>query len=185
MTDITFVTGNQHKADMMAKLMGRPLRHEKINLDELQTTDIPSLTLHKVEQAYEILQRPVLVDDFGFCIEALNDLPGPFTKFFVQPDDGLKKLCRIVGALESRSAKIVSVLAYKDSQVTKLFTGSLTGTVARQPRGTLGIATDYIFEPTGYGGRTRAELSSKEFDEVYATVRPITQLLTFLNEYEK
>lgn len=180
MSKITFVTGNQHKADQYAKLLGMDLRHEKIDLDEIQSASFKEVARHKIEQAYAIARRPVIIDDFGFCIDELNDLPGPFTKFFIAPADGLEKLCRITDVLPNRRAKVVCALAYKDSERTEVFVKELYGAVSEQPRGTLGIATDMIFEPDGYNGKTRAELDAVQYDEVYLKVRPIAELKEFL-----
>lgn len=182
MTKITFITGNQHKADQYARLLGVPLAHQKIDLDEIQSADIEVVARHKIDQAYREAGVPVIIDDFGFCLDGLNGLPGPFTKFFVEPADGLEKLCRIADVLESRAAKIVCAIAYKDATQTKIFVKELSGTVATHPRGMLGIATDMIFEPEGYGGRTRAELGQAEYDEVYLGVRPVEELRSFLAE---
>lgn len=180
MNSLTFITGNQHKADQYAKLLGVELRHQKVDLDEMQSASFEDVARHKIEQAYEIVQGPVFIDDFGFCIDELNDLPGPFTKFFVEPADGLEKLCRITDALANRRAKVVSALAYKDATQTKIFIKEVYGSVATQPRGTQGIATDQIFEPDGYDGKTRAELDVAQYDEVYLKVRPIDEFKEFL-----
>ncbi len=177
---LTFITGNQHKADSYARLLGMPLAHRKVDLDEIQSADFVEVARHKIDQAYAEVGTPVIIDDFGFCIDALNGLPGPFTKFFVEPADGVEKLCRIADVLESRAAKVVCAIAYKDSEQTRVFVKELHGAVADTPRGTLGIATDMIFEPEGYGGRTRSELSQSEYDEVYLQVRPINELRDFL-----
>ena len=177
---LTFITGNQHKADHYARLLGYELAHQKLDLDEIQASSVEEVARHKIEQAYDIVKQPVIIDDFGFCITELNDLPGPFTKFFVQPDDGLEKLCRITDALPSRRAKVVCAIAYKDAQHTKVFVRELHGTVADHPRGTLGIDTDLIFAPDGYGGKTRSELNPEEYDEVYLKVRPAEELKAFL-----
>lgn len=177
---ITFITGNQHKVDQYAKLLGLDLLHQKVDLEEIQSADIREVALHKINQAYDIVGKPVIIDDFGFCIDELNDLPGPFTKFFVEPADGLEKLCRITDALPNRTAKVVCAIAYKDSQQTKVFVRELRGNVSRQPRGTLGIATDMIFEPQGYGGKTRSELSVDEYNEAYLKVHPIDELKIFM-----
>lgn len=180
MNNLTFITGNQHKAEHYARLLGHELAHQKIDLDEIQSASIEEVARHKIEQAYRLVGTPVIIDDFGFCIDELNDLPGPFTKFFVAAADGTEKLCRITDCLPNRNAKVVCAIAYKDAERTKVFVRELPGTVATHPRGTLGIATDMIFEPAGYDGKTRAELSPELYDEVYLKVRPIDELKQFL-----
>lgn len=182
MSKITFITGNQHKAEMYAKLLGMPIHHQKLDLDEIQSENFIEVATHKVEQAYNIIKHPVFVDDFGLSIDDLYGLPGPFTKFFAAPDERLQKLCAIAGALPSRRAKVISVLAYKDADNLKVFIGEVAGAIATKPRGERGIATDKIFEPDGYGGRTRAELDEAAYDEVYMKVRPIGQFTDFLNQ---
>lgn len=177
---LTFITGNPHKAMQYEKLLGIAVTHTKVGLEEIQSTDFEEVARHKIEAAYKIVQGPVIIDDFGFCMDNLDELPGPFTKFFVRADDSLEKLCRIADALESRRASVVCVIAYKDADRTELFLNRLPGAVSLHPRGERGIATDFIFEPDGYGGRTRAELDEQEYDEVYLKVRPIPEVQAFL-----
>ena len=184
MSKITFITGNAHKAEQYEKLLGVPMTHQKIDIDEIQSADPAEVARRKVEMAYEIIKKPVIVDDFSFCMEDLNNLPGPFTKFFVASEDSLEKLCRIADTLESRRANLVGVIAYKDAERTEVFVNKLPGAVAMQPRGSRGIATDFIFEPDGYDGLTRAELDEKEYDEVYVKVRPILVVREFLKSID-
>lgn len=84
MQQITFITGNQKKADYLAKYIGLPIVHRKINLDELQSLDLREIVEHKVKQAYEIIKTPVIVEDVSLEFLALGKLPGPFIKFFVE-----------------------------------------------------------------------------------------------------
>lgn len=177
---LTFITGNPHKAMQYEKLLGIAMTHTKVDLEEIQSTDFEEVARHKIEAAYKIVQGPVMIDDFGFCIDDFDNLPGPFTKFFIQSEDSLEKLCRIADVMESRRASVVTTIAYKDAERTKIFMKRLPGNVALQPRGSRGIATDYIFEPDGYDGKTRAELSEAQYDEVYLKVRPISELRAYL-----
>lgn len=179
---LTFVTGNQHKANKTSQLLGRELSHEKVDLDELQTLNLTELAEHKVRQAYELLKKPVMIDDFGLGFDALHGLPGPFIKFFVEIEDGLEKLCRMADALESRRAYVSCVMAFYDGKTLRVFEKSLSGEVAKHPVGNNGIHTDQIFIPDGYD-RTRAQLSDAEYDEVYKLVRPLGELKEFLDEY--
>ena len=179
---VTFVTGNQHKADKTSQLLGRELDHEKVDLDELQTIDIVELAEHKVKQAYAILQRPVIVDDYSLSFDALNGLPGPFIKFFISIDDGLEKLCRMLDPFENRRAGTACVIAFYDGQVMKVFEKYTHGDIVQHPIGDNGIHTDRIFTPDGYD-QTRAQMDDVMYDEVYRKVRPLDELKLFLDEY--
>lgn len=50
MIAITFITGNQSRADYPAKYLGFPLEHHKIELDELQSLDLRTVVEYKVRQ---------------------------------------------------------------------------------------------------------------------------------------
>jgi len=184
MKDVVFVTGNQHKADLLARLLGFPMKHQKIDVDEIQALDIAEVGALKARQAYEVIQKPVIVDDFGTYFDALDGLPGAFTKFFVDAKDGAEMMCRMLDSFNTRSATATSVMVYYDGKELRTFRGEVRGTIVDHPRGERGIGTDIIFAPDGYGGRTRAELSGAEYDEVYMKVRPIEAMRSFLESID-
>lgn len=180
---ITFATGNQHKADKSAQLLGRDLDHEKIDLDELQTTNLTELVEHKVRQAYEKLQKPVIVDDYGLGFDVLSGLPGPFTKFFIEVENGLENLCRMLDTLPTRRARTVCAIAFYDGKTLRVFEKTMLGQIAEHPIGSNGIHTDQIFIPDGCDGKTRAQLDDAQYDVVYRQVRPLDELKEFLDDY--
>lgn len=182
MTDIVFITGNQHKADYFARQIGLPIGHQKVDLDELQSTDLRVIVEHKVRQAYERVQQPVLVEDVSLGFSALNGLPGPFIKFFIEPEDGLEKLCRMLDSFDDRRATAECMYGYFDGTQLEFRSGFLKGFIADHPRGDNGFGWDNIFCPDGYDGRTRAELNDAEYDELYPVIRPIAALRELLKE---
>ena len=105
-----FITGNQHKADYLARMLGMALEHRKIDLVEIQSSSPKEVVRHKVREAYEIAQQPVLVEDVSLGFAALNGLPGPFIKYFVEAPDGIEKLCRMLDGFDDRSA-LVTMMA--------------------------------------------------------------------------
>lgn len=175
-----FVTGNQHKADHLAKLLGMPVRHQKIDVDEIQSPHLEEVAAHKARQAYEIVKKPVLVEDVALGFAALDGLPGPFIKFFVTVDGGLEKLCRMLDAFDTRQATGECVYAYYDGTHLELFHGRLDGKIATSPRGENGFGWDAVFCPDGYNGRTRAELNDEEYAAVYMRIKPIDAVREFL-----
>lgn len=82
MKAVTFITGNQHKADYLSHILGVPLRHQAVDLTEIQSTSLEEIVEHKVRQAYMVARCPVLVEDVALGFTALGGLPGPFIKFF-------------------------------------------------------------------------------------------------------
>lgn len=75
MQPITFITGNQKKAEYLAKYLHFPVGYQKINLDEIQSLDLREIVEHKVRQAYEIIKTPVLVEDVSLEFTALGRIP--------------------------------------------------------------------------------------------------------------
>jgi inosine triphosphate pyrophosphatase len=177
-----FITGNQNKANYLARILGVELEHHKLDLDEIQSIDPLEVIEHKVKQAYEILKKPVLVEDTSLFFNALGSLPGPFVKFFVTAEDGQNKMCRLLDGFDDRSAYASAVYAYYDGTEMRTFVGRLNGMIAASPRGGGGYGWDGVFEPEGYGGKTRAELSPEDDDESYAKIRDFPGLRAFLLE---
>jgi len=91
-----FITGNQNKSDYLSKVLGVNLGHKKLELDEIQSVDPFAVTEHKARQAYSIIHKPILIQDTSLVFDALDGLPGPFVKFFIESEDGLVNLCRIL-----------------------------------------------------------------------------------------
>ena len=179
MKQATFITGNQHKAAYLNQLLGVNLPHKKIDLDEPQSTDLHSIVTHKVHQAYQILGTPVLVEDVSLEFTALGNLPGTFIKFFVDADNGLEKLCRMLDGFSSRQAVARCTFGYFDGNTVIFFDGSLSGTIATHPMGEGGYGWDKIFCPNGYNGKTRAQLTSQQDATTYQQIKPFGQLRTF------
>jgi hypothetical protein len=55
--DITFVTGNQNKADFLARHLNLPIKHKKLELDEMQSLNLKEIAEHKARQAYAQLDE--------------------------------------------------------------------------------------------------------------------------------
>lgn len=176
-----FITGNQHKADYLAKLLDMPLEHQKIDLDEIQSANLEEVVRHKAIQAYQIINKPVLVEDVALGFAALDGLPGPFVKFFVEAENGLESMCRMLDGFTDRRARAECMFAYYDGNECVVIEGGLDGIIAERPKGDGGFGWDRIFCPDGYGGKTRAELILEENEATYKSIKPIKKLREFLN----
>jgi len=175
-----FITGNQNKVKYLSNALGFDLEHQKINLDEIQSPDPQVVIEHKVRQAYDLIKKPVLVEDTSLIFNALGDLPGTFVKFFVESKSGLEGMCRILDGFDDRSAYATAVYGYFDGTELHFTSGRLDGVIADHPRGEGGYGWDKVFEPQGYGGLTRAELSPEQDMESYSKIRDLALLKSFL-----
>lgn len=66
MNDAVFITGNQHKAEYLAKWLGMPLEHRKVEQDEIQSLDLKEVVSHKARQAGTIAEHPRGDGGFGW-----------------------------------------------------------------------------------------------------------------------
>ncbi len=144
----------------MAKWLGIPLDHQKVELDELQSLDLHEIVEHKARQAYEIVQRPVLVEDAGLTISALGRLPGPFVKWFLE-ELTLEQLCNLVPKGVSRNATAMVDFCWFNGAEIRFFDGAVDGLLAPLPRGTAGFGFDPIFIPGG-SQHTYSEMTDDE-----------------------
>lgn len=174
-----FITGNQHKADYLAKLLEVPLRHQKVELDELQSLDLHEIVEHKVRQAYDTVGAPVLVEDVSLEFRALGGLPGPFIKWFIE-HAGPDACCRMLNDFDDRSAVIRCTFGYYDGKDVRLFDSEMTGRISQEPRGSNGYGFDTIFIVDGYD-ITRAEMPPELNEQTYRDVmKPIAKVRDFL-----
>lgn len=180
MKEVIFVTGNQNKADYLSKLIGMELDHQKIDLDEIQSLDLHEIVKHKVLQAYEKIQKPVIVEDVSLEFNAFGRLPGTFIKFWVD-EVGLDRLARIIDGLD-RSATAKCVFGFYDGTELKLFESSLKGRISENPVGDQGFGWDKIFIPEGYG-ITRGQMNDEDNDKTYKLIKPIEDVEKFLKQY--
>lgn len=177
MTNITFITGNQSKADYLSQYLGLNIKHKKVDLEEIQSLDLYEIVEHKVRQAFEIVKSPVLVEDVSLEMKALGKLPGPFIKFYVE-EVPFETICRSLDGL-SRDALARCVFGYFDGTNVEFFEGSLKGLIAEHPAGENGYGWDKIFIPEGYT-QTRASLSKKQDEETYLKIKPLKAVKDYL-----
>jgi non-canonical purine NTP pyrophosphatase (RdgB/HAM1 family) len=177
MKDVTFITGNQNKADYLFRLLGFKLNYVKGDLDEIQSLDLKEIVEHKVRQAYKQVNSPVIVEDVSLEFAAYGRLPGTFIKFFVE-EVPLEIVCSMVNG-KTREATARCVFGYFDGENYKCFESKLEGEIAETPSGENGFGWDRIFIPEGYAV-TRASLNQEDNDKTYLRMKPIAQLKGFL-----
>lgn len=178
MNDLVFITGNQNKADYMARFLGGTVKHHKLDLDELQSLDHRKVLEHKVRQAYDILKKPVLVEDVSLTLTAMGRLPGTFIKYFVG-ELGNEGMCRMLDSFDSREAVAVVCYALHDGKEIRYFEGEMRGSIAKKPMGTRGFGYDPIFINDGYT-ITRGQMTQEEYDLNSGRFKALHKLKAFL-----
>lgn len=177
MKQVTFITGNKFKAEYLSNYLDYPIDNQKIDLEEIQSLSLEEIVTKKVKNAYSKIQKPVLVEDVSLEFVALNGLPGPFIKFFVD-NVPFETICSMING-QSREAFARCIFGYYDGEEVVLFEGGMKGIIAEEPDGDDGYGWDKIFIPEGYSV-TRASLSEEDNKKTYLKIKPFAKVKEFL-----
>lgn len=136
------------------------------DIEETGTTFAENAIL-KAETAANYFQQPVIADDSGLVIDALNGKPGIETARYAgeqkSDDDNMEKVLKQLTGVEmkDRTARFIALLAIaRPGKETITREGICEGNIAFEKKGTKGFGYDPIFIPKGYA-KTMAELSSE------------------------
>ena len=152
-----FVTGNKNKVREAGDILGVALEQVEVGgIFEMQTQDIEELVNHKCQQAYDLLNCPVLVEDSGLLFNAWNGLPGALVKWF-EYSVGCEGMLKMLQPFEDRDAIAVCCFAIHEGKNIRIARGEIEGTIATKIRGGNGFGWDVIFIPDGCQ-RTFAEM---------------------------
>ena len=133
-----------------------------LDIPELRSDDIEKISRQKARYAYDLLHKPLIVDDTSFSIDALNGFPGPYAAYVLQ-SLGNQGILKIMKDVENRHAHFTTVISFADDRGIRSFSGAIHGTVIDAMRGAGGFGYDPIFEMEG---RTLAELSVEEKNRI-------------------
>jgi XTP/dITP diphosphohydrolase len=169
---ITMVTSNAGKAEEVAAFFRGALEidHVTIDLPEHRSDDVGEIAREKARYAYRQLNVPVIVDDTGLFIHALNGFPGPYAAY-VQHTLGNSGILTLMEGKTDRSARFITAIAYADQSGIRVFSGTLEGKIAIAPRGYNGFGYDPVFE---VGSKTLAELSMEQKSRMSHRARALT-----------
>jgi len=160
MKDLVFVTGNAAKAEQVGKYLRRSLKHQKIDLTEIQSLSLDEVIEHKAKEAFKIIKQPVLIEDVALTFHALGKLPGPLIKWFLT-ELGNDGLCHLLDGYDDRSATAEVLFGVYDGGSLKTYLGKYRGSIANKPRGETTFGWDPIFIPEG-ASKTWAEMNLEE-----------------------
>ena len=106
----------------------------------------------KVKFFSKYIDFPVISDDSGLCIKALNNKPGIYSARLAKKHGSFSKAMKFIlkkmKTKENRSAFFICSLSYldKNGNITSV-EGKLKGNISMQMRGTNGFGYDPIFIP--------------------------------------
>ena len=178
MTTFVLATANPHKAQEMRdiltalgfEVLARP--EDAPDVDETSET-LEGNALLKARALALLTGEPALADDTGLFVDALDGRPGVYSARYAgrsasDADNVEKLLAELDGVPDTmRVARFRSVIAvaYPDGGSFTV-EGLLEGSIAKSPRGSEGFGYDPVFVPAGASGRTLAELTAEQKNEL-------------------
>ncbi|WP_026906360.1 XTP/dITP diphosphatase [Paucisalibacillus globulus] len=190
MKEVLIATKNVGKAKEFQTLFERygikavsllDLEQELPDIEETGSTFEENAAL-KSEGIAEILNIPVMADDSGLVVDALDGRPGIFSaRYAGEPKDDKKNIEKVLSELgsvpeEQRTARFVCVISVSvPGQKTIFKKGLCEGTIGTEEVGNHGFGYDPIFIPDGLQ-QTMAELSPDEKNKISHRSNAIIQL---------
>jgi len=181
MPALVLVTGNRSKlaeARRLTAASGQELEAVALDLPEIQSLDMEEVLRAKAQQAWEAVGRPVVVEETGLELAAMNGFPGPLVKWMLEAV-GAEGIARAALALGDARARAVCLLLWTDGRRTEIARGETAGDLVLPPRGANGFGWDPVFRPSGEE-RTYGELPEEEKDRVGHRGRAWRELLSRL-----
>lgn len=160
-----------------------------IELDVEETGDtFVKNALIKARAVAMVCDYPVLADDSGICVDALDGAPGVRSARYAGDNatdgDKINKMLSEIGDNENRNAKFVTAVAFifpDGREVTA--EGEVKGCITKEPKGNNGFGYDPIFFSDELG-KTFAESSDDEKNSVSHRGRALKNLCEKLEAME-
>jgi XTP/dITP diphosphohydrolase len=185
MRRIYFATSNKNKFNEASRILekyGYELVLFSFEKKELQSTELVEIALQSALIAYTFVNAPVVVEDSGLFIKALNGFPGPFSSY-VYKTIGVRGVLKLMEGVTDRSAYFEAAVAIVMPPFERVFKGSVYGRIADSPRGTGGFGFDPIFIPENEY-KTFAEMSVEEKNKYSHRARAFEKLGIWLKSIE-
>lgn len=102
----------------------------------------------KAKAVYDVLHRPVIADDSGLCVDALDGAPGIYSARFSGGSfaDNRRLLLERMKGMKNRTARFACALCYIDEEGKPLFSEGYTeGKILFEETGDKGFGYDSLF----------------------------------------
>jgi XTP/dITP diphosphohydrolase len=165
---IFFATNNVNKFNEARRVLSEyniAVGMLRIKSLEIQNDSLEEVAKASVVDAFERCHLPIIVEDAGLFVDALNGFPGPYAAY-VYKTIGNQGLLKLVQSIKARKAHFASAVAYLSADLKSpiCFSGEVQGEISAEERrgdGKSGFGFDPIFKPDS-SNKTFAEMSITE-----------------------
>lgn len=155
--DIIFASNNLGKVnevkfltEQIKNISVKSLKDLGIDLDVIE--DQPTFLGNAVKKAldtYAVVKKPVISEDSGLCVKALDGRPGVYSHRYAGEDPiaGCHKLLEEMKDVpkELRDAYFICVMCYYDGENLHITQGICNGEITTELKGTNGFGFDPVF----------------------------------------
>ncbi len=188
---LCFASNNAHKLDEIRPLL--PAGTELLSLADIgcheelpETQDtLAGNARQKAQYVWDHYGVACFADDTGLEVAALGGAPGVYSARYAGPQrlaaDNVQKLLTELRSHPDRSARFRTVVALvlSGGEVHD-FEGAVDGVITEELGGTGGFGYDPVFRPLEGDGRTFAEMSTTEKNQISHRARAVAGLVSFL-----
>lgn len=135
--------------------------------------------LIKARAVYDAVNVPVIADDSGLCVDALNGRPSVYSARYAPKGQECAKLLDEMKDVPDgeRTAYFECCIAFVNGKNTELMTGRCYGTITHDARGENGFGYDPIF---AIDGKTLAEMTAEEKNRISHRAEALKALYKYL-----
>lgn len=187
--EIVFATANPHKLEEIneiSKGSGIKFILPPAGFNPIENgATFEENSLIKAKAANKLSGKMSLADDSGLCVESLNGAPGLYSARYAGTQaEKISKLLEEMKDKTNRKAKFVCTMTLLDESgnILCVKTGECHGEIAHKAAGCGGFGYDPIFLVEGAGGKTMAEMTEHEKNEISHRGRALRMILEFLSK---
>lgn len=184
MDKLHFATINRGKLKEASDILNRRIIGIPGDIEEIQSMNLEKVASQKATGYYQVLKKPLFVEDVALSFSALKGLPGAYINDFskVLGNDGLVELLKNKKDREAVASVVVAYIP-KAGRIYK-FNGEVKGTIVKKPRGDKGFGWDAIFIPNGEK-RTFAEMTLRQKNKYSMRKKALVKFGNWLDRHEK
>ncbi len=188
---LIFATSNQNKKKEVEAILSstsdiKVLGFSDIGFkEEIKETEnsIKGNAILKANHIWDLYGECVFAEDTGLEVDALDGAPGVYSARYAgegkNSDANIELLLQNMMYKNDRSAQFTTVIAYRDKNTIKSFTGIIKGQIAEKKMGNNGFGYDPIFIPDGYE-LSFAQMNQKEKNNISHRKLAMDKFIKFL-----
>jgi len=186
---VLFITGNFHKFNEVRSIlssMGIAVSMLRMKGIEIQSNCINEIAEHCAVEAFNQCHIPLIVEDAGLFIDALEGFPGPYSAYVYKTIQN-RGILKLMEKMHNRKATFCSAIVYYSQETGPvLFEGKTDGEITlteRKSDNNSGFGFDPIFQPLN-SEKTFAEMTLKEKNEFSHRAKAINKFAEWHNVHD-